>query len=174
MLMPRSTSIGTRAESQFAQGFWGAYVNAYFLGGSGEPIGDAHSVISEAVCTALQSRLGSETLAIPVLFTERLSNRVLAGNFALKDGSQRIVINARFKVDPKIMAHMIVEEFAHAWQREQGVDFAAQRSQLAYDERPYEIEAKRIATEILGYDPDAYETYIQRDEPEGILYDRAG
>lgn len=52
------------------------------------------------------------------------------------------------------------------------VDFAAPRSQFAYDERPYEIEAKRIATEILGYNPDEYAPVIRREEPEGILYDR--
>ena len=172
MMPPRSTPRQTRAEGQFAQGFWGAYVNAYYLGSREEPIGDAYSVFSEAICAALQSRLNSEILSIPVLFTEKLSNRVLAGNFRLRDGSQRVVINARFKIDPEILAHTTVEEFVHAWQRLNNVDFATQRSQFAYKERPYEMEAKRIATEILGYDPGDYEIYIRRDEPDGVLYDK--
>ena len=82
-----------------------------------------------------------------------------------------VVVNTRFRVDPDVMAHTLIEEFVHAQQTLDKVDFAAQRSQFAYNERPYEIEAKRIAAEILGYDPAEYETYLRRDEPNGALYD---
>ena len=172
MMPPRYTPRRTRAEGQFAEGFWGAYVNAYYFGGNEEPIGNANAVFSPGACAALENRLGPETLAVPVLFSDRLSNRSLANNIAFKNGSQCIVINARFRTDPEILAHSLVEEFAHAWQRLNNVDFDAQSSQFAYADRPYEIEAKRIATEILGYEPGDYDTYIQREEPEGVLYDR--
>jgi hypothetical protein len=38
--------------------------------------------------------------------------------------------------------------------------------------RPYEHEAKRIASEILGYLPEEYIVYLLREEPAGVLYDR--
>ena len=174
MLIPRSTLRGTRAEGQFVKTFWGAYVEAYVRGGDGESIGDARAVFSEAICAALQARLSAETLKVFVLFSEQLINRLLAGSVSLQDGSQCVVINSRFKVDPEILAHTIVEEFVHAWQRIEKVGFAAQSIEFAYADRPYEIEAKRIATEILGYAPDEYEPYIRREEPDGVLYDRAG
>jgi hypothetical protein len=62
------------------------------------------------------------------------------------------------------MAHALVEEFVHVQQQIDGTDFDGQRRQFAYDDRPYEIDAKRIATEVLGYVPDAYETVLLRDE----------
>ena len=173
-MIPRATLKGTRAAGQLSSEFWGKYVRAYWLGGDDKPIGGARAVFTESACAILQSRLGFEALMTPVLFSENLSNRVLASNISLQNGSQCIVINSRFKVDPEILAHTILEEFVHAWQRIEKVDFAAQRSQFAYDDRPYEIEAKRIATEILGYEPDAYENFIRREEPDGVLYDSAG
>lgn len=72
-----------------------------------------------------------------------------------------------------MLAHVVIEEFAHAQQMLDNVDFAAQRSQFAYNERTYEIEAKHIATKIVGYDPGEYAPYIRREEPDGVLYDRA-
>ncbi len=171
-MIPRSTPRQTRVEGQFAQNFWKTYVNAYIFGGDEEPIGDARSVFSEPICASLQAQLGPEILTTLVLFSEQLSNRLLASNIGFEDGSQCVVINSRFRVDPEILAHTIVEEYVHAWQRLNNVDFATQRSQFAYDERPYEREAKRIATEILGYEPGAYETYLRREEPDGVLYDQ--
>lgn len=110
----------------------------------------------------------------PVFFTEKLSNRVLAGCLRLQNGSHIIAINARFKADPEVLAHTLMEEFAHVQQIIEGIDFATQRRQLAYHERPYEQEAKRIAVEILGYEPDEYDAYLLREEPSGSLYDRRG
>ena len=52
------------------------------------------------------------------------------------------------------------------------MNFAAQRSPFAYDERPCAIVVKRLATESLGYAPDDYETSIRRDESDDILYDQ--
>lgn len=83
-----------------------------------------------------------------------------------------VVINARCKADPEVLAHTLVEEFVHAQQRLNGVDFEAQRRQYAYRERPYEQEAKRIATETLGYEPDEFDTHLVREEPTGVLYDQ--
>ena len=55
-----------------------------------------------------------------------------------------IAINARFKADPEMLTHTIVEEYAHAQQVLDGVDFEAQRRRFPnYADRPYEIEAKR-------------------------------
>lgn len=171
-MKPRSHPRGTRAEGQFAQDFWKLYVNAYLLGDDEEAIGNARAVFSEAVCTILEEHFDAETLNVPVFFSERLSNHTLASNISFRDGSQCIVVNSRFKAEPEIIAHTLVEEFAHTWQRRTGVDFEAQRSQFAYQERPYEIEAKRIATEVVGYEPEQYEIYIQREESDGVLYDK--
>ena len=67
------------------------------------------------------------------------------------------------------MAHTLVEEFVHVQQIRDGVDFEALRLRFAYHERPYEQEAKRIATDVLGYEPDAYEVYLLREEPDDLL-----
>ena len=77
----------------------------------------------------------------------------------------------RFKVDPDVLLHALVEEYVHSQQVFDKVDFEQQRAQFAYAERPYELEAKRIATEILGYDPDSYETYLVREEHSDVYYD---
>ena len=60
----------------------------------------------------MQARLGLEALQAAVEFSEHLSNRLLAANIGTEDGSQRVVVNARFKIDPEILAHSLVEEFA--------------------------------------------------------------
>jgi hypothetical protein len=91
----------------------------------------------------------------------------------VNDGSRIIAVNVRFKVDPELLAHALVEEFAHAQQVLDGVDFEAQRRQFPdYATRPYEQEAKRVASEILGYTPEGYAVQLLRDEPAGVLYDR--
>ena len=101
-----------------------------------------------------------------------MSNKVLAACIEFWDKTQLIGINARLKCDPEVLAHALIEEFAHANQRIEGVNFEEERRQFAYDERPYEIEAKRIATSALSYAPEDYETVVKRDEPDGILYDK--
>jgi hypothetical protein len=149
--------------------FWAEYVSAYLRGGNEEVIGDARSVFTNGVLRSLQYVLSPEALSVPVLFTEQLSNRLFALCIGLRDRTQIIAINARFKVDPEVMAHTMAEEFVHAQQRIEGVDFEAQRRQFAYHERPYEQEAKQVATEILGYEPAEYENYLLREEPADLI-----
>ena len=173
-MKPRDTLIGTRSEQLLQRGFFRTYIQAYFLGGEDREVGSAYKVFTDDALQSLRRYLHEDALAAPVLFTDNLSNRVLAIYSSEGETARHIAVSARFRIDPDVMAHLVIEEFVHAQQVLDGVDFAAQRSQFAYDERPYEIEAKRIATEILGYEPDVYETYIRRDEPDGVLYDRAG
>ena len=82
-----------------------------------------------------------------------------------------VVLNMRFKVDPDVLVHTLIEEYVHSQQVLDKVDFEREREQFAYAQRPYEAEAKRIATEVLGYNPAACETYLMREEPPPPLYD---
>jgi hypothetical protein len=134
------------------------------------PFGNAEQVFEEALLTKARATISAQALLAPVYFTELLSNRVLAACLTFRDSSHAIAINARFKVDPELMAHMIVEEFAHAQQIIDGVDFETQRQQYAYADRPYELGAKQIATDILGYDPGVeYDVSLVREEPEDVI-----
>jgi len=126
-------------------------------------------IFEEPILAQISRRFQEDVLLTPVFFTERLSNRILAGCITLQNGMHTIGINARFKVDPEIMAHSLVEEFVHVQQIFSGTDFEAQRRSFAYDERPYEQEAKAISTEILGYEPPPYKAYLLRGEPQDIL-----
>jgi hypothetical protein len=153
--------------------FFGAYIRARLLDGEDKQHGDASSVFEEALLSNLRRSLSAEALATPVLFTDQLSNRVLAVHLALRDGSTFIAVNVRMKIDPEMLAHTLVEEYVHAQQVLDGVDFAAQRQQFPdYASRPYEQEAKRIASELLGYTPEEYTVYLLREEPAGVFYDR--
>ena len=143
------------------------YKEAVYHGGRDEESADADAVFTEKVFQALRTYLCEEAFITPILLTETLSNRVLAVHLTGKSGERLIAVNTRFRVDPDVVAYTLIEEFVHTQQVIDGIDFATQRSQFSY-----EIEAKRIATEILGYDPGDYETYIRRDEPEGVLYDK--
>jgi Zn-dependent peptidase ImmA (M78 family) len=149
--------------------FWAEYVNNYLRGGNEVMIGDASVIFTEDVQIKLSAALSVAALATPVLFTERLSNRLLATCLGFRDGSQLIAINARFKVDPELMAHTLVEEFVHAQQRLDGIDFAAQQQQYLYADRPFEQEAKRFATNILGYEPDAHDVLLLREQPQIVI-----
>lgn len=169
MLIPRNTLLGTRADGQLLRSFWANYVKARLLGADDEPLGGADRIFEESILFEMRRRFQTEVLLIPVFFTERLSNRILAGCITLQNGTHTIGINARFKVDPEIMAHSLVEEFVHVQQIFSGTDFEAQRRSFTYDERPYEREAKAISTEILGYQPSPYEAYLLREEPSDIL-----
>jgi hypothetical protein len=172
MLSPRTTLPGTRADGQLLRTFWMRYVSAYLRTGDDEPFGDASQIFTEPILTAMRNRLSMEVLTTSVFFTERLSNRILAARLHVRNSFFAIAINARFIIDPEVLAHALVEEFAHVQQTLDGIDFVTQREQFAYHERPYEQEAKQIATEILGYEPDAYDARLLRDEPVGSLFDR--
>lgn len=168
---PRATTANTRAEGILRRSFWAEYVRARLLGGNDTAVGDASAVYEPAFVERLCKHLSAASLAVPVMFTERLSNRVLAACIGLRNGSMVIAVNARFAVDPEVIAHTLVEEFLHAQQIENGLDFADQRQRYAYAERPYEIEAKSIAGEIMGFAPGDFATLLLRDEPDVPLYD---
>jgi hypothetical protein len=105
------------------------------------------------------------------MFAERLSNRLLAACIRLRSGARLIAINARFSVDPEVLTHTLIEKYIHAQQMENGVDFVGQRHRYSYAERPYEIQAKALGDELLGFAPDAFDTLLLRDEPATLLYD---
>ena len=130
-------------------------------------------VFEDGTLANLAQHLSAEALATTVMFTDRLSNRVLAVHLTLRDGSSLIAVNARFKIDPELMAHTLVEEYVHAQQILNGVDFASQRQQFPdYEARPYERDAKALASDLLGYTPAGFQTVLIRDEPALVLYDR--
>ena len=131
-LKPRDTPLGTRVEGQLRRSFWAEYVRAYLLGGDEQDIGDSKAVFTEMMLQRLKETLSAEALTTPVLFTEKLSNSTLAGCIGFRDRSQVIAINARCKADPELLAHTRVEEFVHAQQRLEGVDFENERRRLAY------------------------------------------
>lgn len=136
------------------------------------PVGDAESVFEEPVLRSLRRYVGEAALSTPVLITERISNRILAGCINLTDGSSVIAVNARLKFDPELMAHALIEELVHAQQQLDGVDFEEQRRRFPYEERPYEIQAKQLATEVLGYEPEPCDVQLLRDEPPDLLDNR--
>jgi hypothetical protein len=143
------------------------------LDGEDTEIPDAFAICTPEGLQAIRRFLSEEALQTPVVFTERLSNRVLAVHLVIGIEGRVIAVNSRFRVDPDVLIHALLEEFVHTEQVLDKVDFEAQRRQFAYQDRPYEQEAKRIATQIPGYDPDEYDVYLIREEPEGILYDRS-
>jgi hypothetical protein len=172
-VIPRNTLDQTRAAGQLQRDFFKEYLFSRMLDGADREIENASAVFTEQMLATLQQRLSPSALATPVVLTDRLSNRVLAIHVLHEDGTGIIAINARFKVDPEILAHALVEEYVHAEQVLDGVDFAAQRQQFPdYASRPYEQEAKRLASELLGYTPEDYTVYLLREEPSGVLYDR--
>jgi hypothetical protein len=171
-LKPRNTLHSTHAHGQLQRAFFAEYVRAYLQDGNDKEVGDAYAIFEGETLQDLQRILGEEALQTQVVFTDNLSNRNIAIHLTLNEEISLIAVNARFKFDPEILAHALVEEFAHAQQVHDKIDFASQRRQYAYADRPYEIEAKQIATDVLGYEADYYESYLMREEPESDLYDR--
>ena len=122
----------------------------------------AYNVFEGEALQRLASQISENALLTPVVLTGQLSNRVLAVCLAVSFHKAQIAVNARYKVDPEVLLHTLVEEFVHAQQNIDGVNFASQKRQYTYAERPYEIEAKRIATVTLGYEPEDYEVLLWR------------
>ena len=170
-LPPRNTLHQTRAEFLLRRDFYRVYLQARFAAGKDQELPDAASVFTKEGIQQLREHITEEALRAPVVFTERLSNRVLAVHLVQNVVERFIVLNMRFKVDPDVLVHALIEEYVHSQQVLDGIDFAQHKAQFAYAERPYELEAKRIATAILGYDPDNYETYLVREEYSDIYYD---
>ena len=173
-MKPRNTLEATRAAGQLQRGFFKEYLSARTLDGADRQVENASAIFEDQTLHLLERRLSIRALATPLVFTDYLSNRVLAIHAHMQDGTQTIAVNVRFKIDPEMLAHALVEEYAHAQQVLDGIDFATQKQQFPdYTARPYEQEAKQIATEILGYTPENYTAYLLRDEPPDNLYDRA-
>lgn len=173
MLKPRNTLVETRASVQLRRDFFAKYVLAYLQGGEDNVIGDAANVFEEPFFLTLQAHFDIETLGTKVVLTDKLSNRVLGTFLQMGERESAITINARFKMDPELLLHTILEEYVHAQQAINKLDFAEQRHLFPnYNERPNEIEAKRIAEQLAGYAFDDYDTYLRRPEPDGLLYDR--
>ena len=170
-LPPRNTLDGTRAEYLLRRDFYGKYLQARYVVGENQVLPDAAAVFTSKGIQHLRQHLTEEALQAPVVLTERLSNRVLAAHLVQNFVERFIVVNMRFKVDPDVLAHTLIEEYVHSQQVLNKVNFEHQKQQFAYQERPYEVEAKRIASEILGYDTNTYDTYQIREEPSQILYD---
>jgi hypothetical protein len=152
--------------------FFRLYLRARLLGPPDVEVGNAFDVFSASGIEALQQTISDQALHTPVVLTERLSNRVFAIHIVMGADESVIALNTRFRVDPDYLVHALLEEFAHAQQFLDRVDFEAQRIAYPYSERPYEQKAKHIATDILGYDPSEFDVYLVREEPAGILYDR--
>lgn len=171
MRTPRNTLQGTHSEHLLQREFFTLYLYARVLDGDDRTVADAMNVFQPETLARLRERLSAEALQTSVVLTDRLSNRVLAVHLTHIDGSRLIAVNARFKVDPDVLTHTLLEEFAHTQQVLEGVDFDTQRRAFAYFDRPYELAAKQLASDILGYDPSDYEVFLLRDEPSGPLYD---
>jgi hypothetical protein len=170
-LPPRNTLTGTHAEYLLRRDFYRVYLQARYSAGEDRELPDAASVFTPEGLHLLREHITEEALKAPVVLTERLSNRVLAVHLVQNAVERFVVLNMRFKVDPDVLVHALVEEYVHSQQVLDKIDFEQQREQFAYAERPYELEAKRIATAILGYDPDTYETYLMREEHSDVHYD---
>ncbi len=170
-LPPRNSLDGTRAERLLRRDFYGKYLQARYVVGEDQVLPDAAAVFTQEGIQRLLQHLTGEALQAPVVLTERLSNRVLAAHIVQNFVERFVVVNMRFKVDLDVLAHALIEEYVHSQQVLDNVDFDLQKQQFAYQDRPYEVEAKRIASEILGYNPDIYDTYQMREEPAQILYD---
>jgi hypothetical protein len=173
MLKPRNTLTETRASGQLRRDFFAKYILAYLQGGEDNVIGDAIDVFEVTYLSTLRTQLRIDALETKVVLTDRLSNRVLGTFLKMGEHERAIAINARFKMDPEMLLHTLLEEYAHAQQAIDNLDFAEQRRLFPnYSERPYEIAAKRLAEELSGYALDDYDTYLRREAPNGILYDR--
>lgn len=144
-------------------------LNARLLGADETVFGDARAIFTSSLLARLTTHCSKEALSIPLVFSERLSNRSLAVCIGFRDGAQLVAVNARFMADPELIAHTLVEEYVHAQQRLDGVDMEEQRARYAYADRPYELQAKQIATEILGYAPFGYTAILLREEPPDII-----
>lgn len=172
MTPPRQTLAGTRTEFFLRRDFFTLYLQARLMNGEDRTVAVASFVFTPEALSLLRSRLSEEALATEVTLTDRMSNRVLAVHLTTKSGVRVIAVNARFRVDPDVLTLALLEEFAHAQQVIDGVDFETQRQEFPYAERPYEQEAKQFAMELLDADTAEYAVYIVREEPPPPHYDR--
>lgn len=163
MRAPRNTLTGTRAEHLLQREFFALYLRARVLNENDRTVADARQVFHPDAIALLREQWSAEALGTPIVLTDRLSNRVLAVHLTHVDGTRIIAVNVRFKVDPDVLTHTLLEEFAHTQQVIDGLDFDTQRREFVYSDRPYELAAKQLATDILGYSPDDYAAALLHD-----------
>jgi hypothetical protein len=121
---------------------------------------DAFAIFTLEGLQALRRFVSEEALQTSVVLTERLSNRGLAVHLVIGAEGRAIAVNTRFRIDPDLLTHALLEEYSHTQQVLDKIDFETQRRQFAYQDLPFEQEAKRIATEILGIEPNEYDVYL--------------
>ena len=113
---PRNTLSGTRAEDLLRRDFYRVYLQARSIAGEDRELPDAASVFAVEGMRQLREHITEEALKAPVVLTERLSNRVLAVHLVQNAVERFVVLNVRFKVDPDVLAHALVEEYVHSQQ----------------------------------------------------------
>jgi hypothetical protein len=174
-MRPRNTLETTRAYGQMRKAFFVDWLEAHLKQRPGDEereLGQAKDVFEEPILNRLRARAGEETLQTHIVGTDDFSNRIGTVCIRLQDASCLIAINTRFQFDAEHLAHALIEEIVHVQQTLEGVDFTAQRQTYAYADRPYEREAKQIATAILGYDASEHIPLMKRPEPKMGLLDR--
>jgi hypothetical protein len=157
--LPESEGVGvrntlevTRAHEQLRRELFQSYLRAYLQRGPDAEFDPIRTAFTDTIVARLADRLSSATLDTPFLFTGDLPDRVFAWAIAFSDGSAVVAVNARMTVDPEFLAHALVEEVVRIQQIHNSVDFEGER-RLPYAARTYEIAAKHLATEVLGYEP---------------------
>jgi hypothetical protein len=172
-LTPHDTLEASRAFSVMRKSFFLDYLRGTLYGGDEQEIGTAADIFEGDAWQRALEETSREALGTPVLLTDRMSDRTLAGYVTTSNPTipRAILINTRFKVDPEVLAHALAEEVVHAQQDIDGVDFVGQKAAYAYADRPYEQDAKARATRIVGYEPENYADYKRREVPGGMLFD---
>jgi hypothetical protein len=174
-MKPRNTLEATRAYGQMRKAFFVDWLEAHLKQRSGDEereLCHAKEVFEETILNRLRARVGEEALQTRIVGTDDFSNRIGTVCISLQDGSCLIAINTRFQFDAEHLAHALIEEMVHVQQTLEGVDFSEQRQTYAYVDRPYEREAKQIATAILGYDASEHVPLMKRPEPQQGLLDK--
>lgn len=170
-MKPRNTLEETRASGQMRKTFFVFCLQARLLDGPDKDVGTGYDIFEGEALQRLAANVSNAALQTHVFLTDNLSNKASAVCLTYRNGPPQIVVNARFHFDAEELLHTLAEEFVHVQQVMDGVDYQEQRRLFAYADRPYEIQAKQIATGVLGYEPEKCEAILWRDEPLTGLYD---
>lgn len=173
-MRPRNTLEATRAYGQLRKAFFIAWLEAHLKQRPGTEerfLGEASEAFEEAILSELRASVSEEALQTRIIGTDDLSNRIGLACIELQDASCLIVVNTRFQFDAEHLAHALIEEVVHVQQILDKVNFEEQRQKYTYEERPYELEAKQIATTLLGYNASEHVPLMRRPEPQVGLLD---
>ncbi|GEM_PF-4763003 len=154
----RENLAGTEVQTLLTPAIWETYVA--LVGQSGEhSLGRVSDVFTETFQSRILQHIEGDILNTPVLLTDTLPNDeeiVVLGcaTFDLDSPNYaEILLNTHYQEDPADLVHTILEEVIHIHQYFRGDLFD---NSLPYEQRPHEIEAKRIAEEIANFPrPDA-------------------